>query len=667
MLRSRSARHSEMGIDAAAARDGHGVDRGFILVSLGLLILPIMIFAALAVDISSWYSRASQLQKAADASALAGVVWMPKLTDAQSNATTVLTQNGIQNGVGDVTLTVGPGLALNSLKVCITDHSAPQYFAAVFASPQAITRCSVAQYNVPLQLGSPLNFFGGNTDLVSYQPGTQPAEAQATVPGVAAFGGGSYRRYCRVYVGASKVGYWDRTDANDNNPNDWVFYNKPDTFSPTTGTANNQIPNCGTGRPTVPDYASFFTKNFCNVRVGSTVVGYWARASSTNTSNWYYRLGSSGTSNPDCGYGGGNASPIPADKSPGMWASVLGPDNSRVNGDIYSTKDGDYRATGYWYSIDVPASGVTGGSISVQIFDASRNCDVVSCRTPMGDDGGVAMQYSVYDSGSTPYDMGDDTLLCSKSIADNAVTGYAGQWYPLCTINSAAPGHRYYVNVKSTSGSGFNGYALRAVAGTYPAACLNRMPAPDVTCYGAINSVQPSVSAYGDMDMYNGIAAGTPTKFFLANVKEVYAGKTLNIRLWDPGDGNGDIFVQVLKPGPAATGTPEAGVPAPSCDWKRTDINGNLASASFKPNQGTASGANGCMIQTTFGGTSPYNGNWADFLIDIPTNYTCDDTVDPTKDSGSCWWQIKYYTTASTSDYTTWSASIVGDPVRLTQ
>ncbi len=61
-------------------------DGGYILVTLGLMIIPLMAFAALAVDVGSWYARTTELQKAADSAALAGVIWAPDYARARTVA-----------------------------------------------------------------------------------------------------------------------------------------------------------------------------------------------------------------------------------------------------------------------------------------------------------------------------------------------------------------------------------------------------------------------------------------------------------------------------------------------------------------------------------------------------------------------------------------------------
>ena len=98
----------------------------------------------------------------------------------------------------------------------------------------------------------------------------------------------------------------------------------------------------------------------------------------------------------------------------------------------------------------------------------------------------------------------------------------------------------------SKTGGGYNGYAIHAVAGR--AVWISRRRASERRCPQATSlatkdppaTTQPRVSGYGKMEMYNGIPEGTPTEFYLANVTPDYAGKTLQIELFDPGDIGGD-------------------------------------------------------------------------------------------------------------------------------
>ena len=62
-------------------------------------------------------------------------------------------------------------------------------------------------------------------------------------------------------------------------------------------------------------------------------------------------------------------------------------------------------------------------------------------------------------------------------------------------------------------------------------------------------------------------------------------------------------------------------------------------------------------------GASYWNGKWVTWQVPIPSDYTCND-----RDLTKCWLQIKYnYGSAQFHDATTWTASLSGDPVRLTK
>ena len=133
-----------------------------------LCLIPLMAFAAFGVDLASFYSRASYLQKSADAAALAGTVWMPNMTKSTLVACDSLKNNGIDGGDcgtadGPFEIAIGQGSTSSSLRVDVTDPNATRYFSQVISSgDQRLTRSAEAEYNLPLPLGSPLNYFGGD-------------------------------------------------------------------------------------------------------------------------------------------------------------------------------------------------------------------------------------------------------------------------------------------------------------------------------------------------------------------------------------------------------------------------------------------------------------------------------------------------------------------------
>jgi hypothetical protein len=131
------------------------------------------------------------------------------------------------------------------------------------------------------------------------------------------------------------------------------------------------------------------------------------------------------------------------------------------------------------------------------------------------------------------------------------------------------------------------------------------------------------------------------SSFYLAEVDAIYAGKSLTIDLYDPGDGNaGNFDLSILQP----NGTTS------QCSYSNSAVPPVMGAV------GT------CKIRTRSTSSSPanvYGGKWLRIVVKLPSNYTCT--------PGACWWKVKYeYTTgAQPTDRTVWRANITGDPVGL--
>ena len=121
-------------------RDGEG---GYILVLMSLLMLPLLAVAGFATDVGSWYVQGSKLQRAADAAALAGVVWMPDLEAAENAAHTALVKNGFDpdDDRYDVEVArVGP----SRLQVTVRDTNADMFFSQLVLDEMQIQRSAIA-------------------------------------------------------------------------------------------------------------------------------------------------------------------------------------------------------------------------------------------------------------------------------------------------------------------------------------------------------------------------------------------------------------------------------------------------------------------------------------------------------------------------------------------
>jgi hypothetical protein len=244
--------------------------------------------------------------------------------------------------------------------------------------------------------------------------------------------------------------------------------------------------------------------------------------------------------------------------------------------------------------------------------------------TPCSALNGPRTIFRVYKPDPTPLTLEPSGMICSVALdpvpppADLSVY----DWTTICSVGSPEPG-LYTVEVLVVDdpvdpgdNAGLNRYSIRATGGA-------------------------KLSALGDMSIFNNIT-GT-TEFFLAEVNDGYAGRTLVVELYDPGDAQENVtnIIKLLGPG----GTTWTG----GCEISKRE---HLTS-DFVFLDSDAVGDD-CDINATRP-TYNYDGDWLRIEVDLPESYTCTD----------CWWKIRYQYSGSTADTTTWRAYISGSPVRL--
>lgn len=146
-------------------------DGGYTLAMTALMVVPLMVFLAFAVDLGSWYGQASKVQRAADAAAMAGVVWLPDNAKANTEAQNAARANGVTTGL------TYAAVGSNQYQVTIT-KPATRFFSQVFGQQAFnLTRSAIAQFNKPIPLGSPTAKFGNDID---------PAKCPQSQPQIAA-------------------------------------------------------------------------------------------------------------------------------------------------------------------------------------------------------------------------------------------------------------------------------------------------------------------------------------------------------------------------------------------------------------------------------------------------------------------------------------------------
>jgi len=149
-----------------------GGDRGAALVLIGSTMLLLMGMAAFGTDLAWFYLNSSRIQRAADAAALGGVVWLPgDEATSFASAHSIAIQNGYNDASAETV--VNPERVsgeLNQLRVTISD-TVPTFFLKVFGfADQTITEVGTAEYIPPLKLGSPANKFGNDPGCYGSNP-----------------------------------------------------------------------------------------------------------------------------------------------------------------------------------------------------------------------------------------------------------------------------------------------------------------------------------------------------------------------------------------------------------------------------------------------------------------------------------------------------------------
>ncbi len=399
--------------------------------------------------------------------------------------------------------------------------------------------------------------------------------------------------------------------------------------------------------------------------------------------------------------------PLPAcdDSTPQplTWAAINGPYSNHQDGDPFATKcsganggtptscsatsrgpnltgapiDGGvnttYDSDGYEWVVQVPASDA-GSSVTVSIYDPAFDGDSNSigeaysgsgsCQSNCLSTWGFSTSYQLFNTSGSNASISFDQSQGMNSQTNGPAGGTGGlndcigstlgykvfapgtasqnAWYALCTFDvpSTFEGGGYGLQVKTSAipgvtdtGTGYNVYAVKAT-----------------TSGGAA----PQVSGYQSLSVWNylGKTAVTGTaSFYLAFIGPQYAGHTLDLDLFDPGDGTGgNYFMQFFAPPSGLTTVPGTGTPT-SCLYSDPTLTQGGAVTNSSSN---------CQIQTRDSGTSTpniYNDNWMRVQITIPVSYSC---------TSDCWWTVQYSFQAGTpTDRTVWEASVLGNPVHL--
>ena len=145
-------------------------ERGYVLAVSAMVMVPLLIVAGFAVDLGGNYVQASKIQRAADAAALAGVVWLPDFAKAQTVALNAASRNGFAAGNPTGTSLTVTQVNTRQLKVSITTPATQLLAGKLLNISHNITRSATAEFLSPIPMGSPLASLANDPESAAAPP-----------------------------------------------------------------------------------------------------------------------------------------------------------------------------------------------------------------------------------------------------------------------------------------------------------------------------------------------------------------------------------------------------------------------------------------------------------------------------------------------------------------
>jgi hypothetical protein len=536
-------------------------ERGQAIVLVALLLTSLMGFIGLVVDVGWFQLNLVRVQRAADAAALAGSVYLPgNLPGAKNAAWAVATQNGYTTNGATGVLVDPQQDATNDqmMNVTVTTPVRTWFMAMFGVGSMTASRNARAEFILPVPMGSPTSYYG--VHIMCADGDNVPAGCDA-VPSAA---GGSL----------TDQGFWGAVESHGsqraNGDAYSTYYDTPEPGGLNAGydpLGYSYIVEFPTG--TVNGRVYVFDPMFCATGAGT----------SGSVSGRRLGVGDAYLVSP------GSAAARQQTTEYTLWD---------MNGTPYSTGD------------DI-SIGTDGG-----IF---TNLDMVD-------------KASVY-KGNGRYDLGNS--YNGSSSNDCSASPYHDAWWlvPTPGYPGGLPAGQYRLEIKTSSGSlsqnAVNNFSLQATGGV------------------------AGVRVYGQsrMCVFNAIS-GTSI-FYLAQIAAVHAGKTLQIKLFDPGDiSNTTLYIEQPSNGVGGTYSDA------TFSWTATGCSGGGC---------TTSGNNvTSLVTSSSSGTNYFNNQWVTINVNLATTYAAGT---PAGETGAGWWKIKYVTAGTGQDVTTWSVNIRGNPVHL--
>jgi hypothetical protein len=582
---------------------------------MALMLVALLTVAGFSVDLGDWYFTANREQKAADAGALAGAVFLPgnpKL--AIQTAIATVAANGYRAATDTVTVDQD-NLLPTQLRVTVTHKVTNILVGIIGLRTTSITRTAIGEYQGPIPMGSPDNRLGNDPDT-----GFNPQ-------------------------------FWlniDAPNSNKENGDRFAAANCKGIESNCTGSgpqANDEFRANGYAfvlrlPRNATDSAPF------NVQVFDAELGYTGDTCGTNGDVHY---------------------PTPGDiaglikRHPTYYADAA---------KRYDGAEGGRFCTGDNTTFDSVARSVLSTNLATTYIvrapddtpfndfdnpiatDVSGHKCIVQARTydlrrgGIGNDEGIITQLLLpgdghFDDHESQIDRSDDFAL---STVGGGTTGVSfaetfRRWFSVCQVRGAVKGD-YVLQVKASTSVGRPFTTDLSLAGK------NRFSIRSGFVKGTTAPGVGNIHVFGNgrLPIFAN-AVGADSTFYLARVVPASGDRQLEVPLFDMGDADKSGTLTVLwdpdGDGHAVPYTLDGG-----CDFER-DFGPTIHS-------------NNCRLPDVCY-TCGYNGRIVTIVVPIPRTYRCDATT-----TRGCWFLVNAsFQGGTVLDTTTWQATIRGDPVHL--
>ena len=502
--------HAEGDQHRASRRHG---ESGAVALLVALMIPMLLVFVAVAVDISRWYVELQRMQRAADAAALAAAPYMPESLaaggPASNAALDVVERNGFLRSEATVNKVAG-----SATKVSVTiSRPVSNFFSPIIGvATTDLSRTGVADFAGPVAMGSPCNLFGredmeglvsgaakyGSSDCIT------AGEYWVNIAGTntnKARGDGFSSSWCTkpdTSIGPNSVDrqvrrdQWQRKCPGLNQ--DW----NPVKTSPWPWTT------ASTPAPEFPGYV------------------FKVRAKASGTLNLEgYDIGWVATGD-NCNEGNLVGSTV---TNTYVTSTTEATARYKKNGSAFCT--GDTQMTGLEGDSSVVKTVVTVRAPSANPYAPLDGTPICTLTLDGWD---LSTPASALDSTKTDY---DNVLARTHHRWSNLMQG--------CVNPIVSAGDDYSIQIQTFGGGGQNRFALRAYYGSP----------------GSGSGADVSIFAVDRVSLFNNVTAGT-SYFNLVRLDNSARNHVLNVRFYDMGDSNQPVVATVLQPDDAApvTDTP---------------------------------------------------------------------------------------------------------------